>query len=100
MSAARHTPGPWRVHTGSANAFRCATDRIIVNALGDSVAYLPFTDEPAAALIAAAPDLLAACIQAESVLRVFRECSVLKAGAPDTEAKLRAAILKAEGGAK
>ena len=51
-------------------------------------------------LIAAAPDLLAACIQAESVLRVFRECSVLKAGAPDTEAKLRAAILKAEGGAK
>ena len=98
MNAARHTPGPWRVHTGSANAFRCATDRIIVNALGDSVAYLPFTDEPAAALIAAAPDLLAAC---KSVLDSVPFASYRGDGElEECEGRLRFAILKAEGGVK
>jgi hypothetical protein len=51
-----------------------------------------------AALIAAAPDMLAALIEAESVLRTFRECD--RGIAPATEAKVRAAIDKAKGGGR
>jgi len=98
VNAARHTPGPWTYPGGTGN-FVGGPDRLRIADLG-GLERSPEERQANARLIAAAPDLLAACIQAESVLRVFRECSVLKAGAPDTEAKLRAAILKAEGGAK
>ena len=101
MSAARHTPGPWRVGSGY---WICKGKRAVMEVAGN------VTDAERQSIVdslnrdyaeeSIVPDLLAACIQAESVLRVFRECSVLKAGAPDTEAKLRAAILKAEGGGK
>lgn len=87
---AKHTPGPWR--TGGAN-------RLMVYANGWAVAdakiFHPHTDadqaEANAALIAAAPDLLAACKAALDLLTTLGKHDATTGDA------LEAAIARAEG---
>jgi len=72
-----HTPGPWRVERGA-----------IVNEAGDVLASVPYTlgddsDRANARIMAAAPELLAAC---EDVL----------AGRVDLD-QVRAAVAKTKG---
>jgi hypothetical protein len=76
------TPGPWRVETyGGNNLYICLEDYIVAQ-VGTSCRR-----EADAHLIAAAPDLLAACHRANALLL---QNSKIDAG-------LQAAIAKAEG---
>jgi len=88
MSA--HTPGPW--HTFSAQNWGHRWPTFVVSADGDNVAVVcsrrdDHQEQPNAALLAAAPDLLAAC---EDV------CDFLRAHGYDT-CLVDAAIRKARG---
>jgi len=58
---AKHTPGPWKVVNGT-------NDFYIRSQSGDHIAKLPDTQEGSAnaRLIAEAPELLAACIEARA----------------------------------
>jgi hypothetical protein len=89
-----HTPGPWRVAFGNRLEIHGPKDEI---GWPKSIVYNAglCTDEEAQAnarLIAAAPELLAACIDALEVEETMAQC-------PDSElaSRLRAAITKAKG---
>lgn len=98
MSAAQHTPGPWQTDEAAHDA---PYQNIRVTANGRSVCTVWIDDAPVpdfnagqeanARLIAAAPELLAAC-----KLAFDQTCSV---GRPKDWEQLRAAIVKATGGA-
>ena len=106
MKTTKHTPGPWSVASYEAG-------KVVIEAHdGSDVAELIWCDKPGivemckadAALIAAAPDLLAACKEA------IAELTNARGGYPSWNATpgrvqcalnlLRAAIARAEGGAK
>lgn len=102
MSAAKHTPGPWRLRAaaGSRSLWR------IVNAAGRVIGTIsrPFQGVDAAdadaRLIAAAPELLEALQAAYDALAIsypLHSCDMDKRGAILGQA--RAAIAKAEGAA-
>ena len=96
MSAAGHTPGPWTYPGGTGN-FVGGPDRLRIADLG-GLERSPEERQANARLIAAAPDLLAAC---NSVLDSVPFASYRGDGElEECEARLKAAILKAEGGAK
>ena len=84
----QHTPGPWRICTCDLGyqplGHRDAEKRIVIRASPSVQAN--------ARLIAAAPELLAACIDALEVEENMAQC-------PDSELakRLRAAIAKAKG---
>jgi hypothetical protein len=89
-----HTPGPWRVAFGNRLEIHGPKDEI---GWPKSIVYNAglCTDEEAQAnarLIAAAPELLAACIDALEVEEQMAQC-------PDSElaSRLRAVITKAKG---
>lgn len=102
----KHTPGPWRICHGGTQRSR-TTIRIITpkgNLSRNAVASINLTigdltgsSHANALLIAAAPDLLAACkavLAKQSDASIFRlpdNCDAMK--------KIRTAIAKAEGGA-
>lgn len=98
-----HTPGPWTPYFGSTTDTILVSDseeHAVVNNFGarthkGGAGYPEVAAN--ARLISAAPDLLEACKDAESIVS-----GVLKAHAPDPiwvelAAELRAAIRKAEG---
>ena len=96
MNAARHTPGPWTYPGGTGN-FVGGPDRLRIADLG-GLERSPEERQANARLIAAAPDLLAAC---KSVLDSVPFASYRGDGElEECEARLRFAILKAEGGVK
>jgi len=96
MSAAGHTPGPWTYPGGTGN-FVGGPDRIRVADVG-GMERSPEERQANARLIAAAPDLLAAC---KSVLDSVPFASYRGDGElEECEGRLRFAILKAEGGVK
>lgn len=88
------TPAPWRV----TNVWEGTDDRApyVVTADGDLVAALDRSphDTPDAALISAAPDLLAAC---EFALSVLTEQGLYDMSEKMAATKLRNAIAKAKG---
>lgn len=96
----KHTPGPWWVGTGTSDQLgpvlaivrkeeSCgAAIAVIDTVTGDEVS------QENARLIAAAPDLLAACIQAVTELE---DCCTTPSDDWDFYEKLKAAITKAEG---
>jgi hypothetical protein len=111
MSKAKHTPGPWIVgdqrrrdpgciliHTSSGESIASAWNLMRPDGSGPDTPM-----EANARLIAAAPDLLAACKSAMELLDGLGGADVLgdffAARADDESAKLMAAIAKAEGGA-
>jgi hypothetical protein len=89
MSAAKHTPGPWVVDGRTIYA-ECDRESF-------TVAGMPATNhatrEADARLIAAAPELLAAC---EATLAQWHSESITEQKSLHTQ--LRAAIAKAKGG--
>jgi hypothetical protein len=101
VSGARHTPGPWHVNAIDSKRNRITGDetstgwdRLHVNGGNATIArvYKPVD----ARLIASAPELLAAC---KSVLDSVPFASYRGDGElEECEERLRAAILKAEGG--
>jgi hypothetical protein len=97
VSAARHTPGPWRIGDAGFTVFGPPNG----NPAPEVIA--PCRHKKNTALIAAAPDLLAACKSALVDLeRLFPD---RLENLPDTAQyavarRLQAVILKAEGGAK
>ena len=96
MSAAGHTPGPWTYPGGTGN-FVGGPDRLRIADLG-GLERSPEERQANARLIAAAPDLLAAC---KSVLDSVPFASYRGDGElEECEGRLRFAILKAEGGVK
>lgn len=94
-----HTPGPWHCHylgslatgitTASIDEFNKEGDR------GDLIAWVPHdrNEEANAALIAAAPDLLAACQRVIS----YWNCGPRYIDGVDVDDVVKAAINKAEG---
>ncbi len=88
----KHTPGPWRVAIGSRLEIRGPKDEIgwPVPVVYNAGLHTDETAQANARLIAAAPELLAACIDALEVEEKMAQC-------PDSElaARLRAAIAKA-----
>lgn len=93
----KHTPGPW--HTGNGNATRIiyAADGY---AVADAKAYhgVPIAQcEANAALIAAAPELLAACHYALDCATNKRDGRTLEEMAAKVREMLADAIAKAEG---
>ena len=107
MSAARHTPGPWTYPGGTGN-FVGGPDRIRVADVG-GMERSPEERQANARLIAAAPDLLAACKAAWPMLdraadqladdEACEESGRVADACATFAMDLRAAILKAEGGA-
>ena len=102
MSA--HTPGPW-VFRSESGASGCddndmggiyAPDFVEVCWFGNGTTYYPTEGCPPSEangrLMAAAPDLLEACIQAEAAI-----AGLDFDGCPEALAVIRAAIAKAEG---
>lgn len=85
MSTTKHTPGPWRVHGELINS-DSREIAVIEN-------YSSKRDGANARLIAAAPELLEALIEATEVLRRF-------GGIPGDPFKYDKIILKATGGAE
>jgi hypothetical protein len=84
----KHTPGPWVAHTRGSDAFvRCADGRQFL--CGDII-YHP-VNIANANLIAAAPDLLAAC---EAAIACLDHATVSMA---DADEMLHAAVRKARG---
>lgn len=95
MEQAKHTPGPWRTRLATGT---CDT---LISGADAGVAVIPFrygTPESRAAnarLIAAAPDLYAACILArEWLANSVPTCEI---GGPKPLPVIEAAIAKAEG---
>jgi hypothetical protein len=86
--AARHTPGPWRVGT-------VCPDMVTSGAGGVCSCANLENAEANARLIAASPDLLAAC---KAVLETTKADGRMLTF--ESELLIRSAILKAEGGAK
>ena len=79
----KHTPGPWRQSTANPNAVnkdgeKCAIGIATAHGTDDSnyAAFFPSTDEARAnaRLIAAAPELLEACIEALSLFDNYPAC--------------------------
>lgn len=105
MSKVKHTPGPWQVCAGFIKTYY-PSDALIVNAgtRTSDVAWVPcryedlpemdVTQRANAALIAAAPDLLDACIAA---LEVIDELIGADYDITGEQAKCKAAIAKAKG---
>jgi hypothetical protein len=94
MSAARHTPGPWTYPGGTGNLIG-GPDRLRVADLG-GLERSPDERQANARLISAAPDLLAALMEMDANCENRQDEPFVKY-VRDT---CRAAILKAEGGAK
>jgi hypothetical protein len=90
VSAARHTPGPWTYPGGTGNLIG-GPDRLRIADLG-GLERSPDERQANARLIAAAPDLLAAC----KAFAAARSNPELSAAVLQAES----AILKAEGGDK
>jgi hypothetical protein len=98
VSAARHTPGPWTYPGGTGNLIG-GPDRLRVADLG-GLERSPDERQANARLIAAAPDLLAAC---RGIIRAADSPENMKDRdlVDDIDFDgIRAAILKAEGGDK
>lgn len=98
MSA--HTPGPWEVNYVVDGAFEIQAARdgdpiVIATRAPFRKRHLEFVDN--ARLIAAAPDLLAACVEAYEW--IVRHGDSVPASAVPLSMQLRAAIAKAEGSA-
>jgi hypothetical protein len=102
VSEAKHTPGPWILSEslGSSNSYKIEKEPggLVVKIYGRD-ANIPTGEivrvkrtEANARLIAAAPDLLAACENALATITGERV-----GGAISTEIELRAAIAKAKG---
>jgi hypothetical protein len=95
--AADHTPGPWRAIDHETEPCR------VYDADGNMVADVFCTDMPGgtenARLIAAAPDLLAACKVLVNEVLYLKDDGTLPSGVENHPAMFaaRAAILKAEG---
>ena len=103
-----HTPGPWEIHENGRSIIAMAPDEVggvLTDPERHSIArtYGPSrVSRPNAQLIAAAPDLLAAC---EAALALFQEQVRILCGAgytaseydDEVDALLRAAIAKARG---
>lgn len=100
----QHTPGPWRSSVEREPGIFAQSYRITAN---DAMGYermiarqptgLGADDEANAHLIAAAPDLLAACRAAEAwIVQMERSGAITQTREPI--ATLRAAIAKTEGG--
>jgi hypothetical protein len=72
MSEAKHTPGPWSVQPGSSNPLIGSAEYTVAEVLDDC---FPDTEQQQAnaSLIAAAPDLLAACEKAEAFVKYALE---------------------------
>lgn len=104
-TAASHTPGPWVVNDRFYVCTAAPTPEFIADCATDSSVEREYAiDEANARLIAAAPDLLAACKKAdESIVQLCRMICVLsggnskKARAVDFAEAVRDAIAKAEG---
>ena len=105
MDNTKHTPGPWRIIRGSEYTDDVEDTAIlsIEAANGRNVYY---TDsgffvpcEADATLIAAAPDLLAACEEAETAIYRLNGSDDLPGWISGVVVNLRAAIEKARGGA-
>ena len=100
MVSAKHTPGPWTIRQSY------SSERIIVKApqptnrvlagFGSEDEPLDDTDVANARLIAAAPELLQAAMQAESLIPHLCDLDSSEATAAVVE-QLRAAIAKATG---
>ena len=88
-----HTKGPWRL-SDNKQWIQGEWDTDIACICNAHYWGQPQADANAR-LITAAPELLDACREAESVLRTFAEANT--AVAPRTLEKLRAALAKAEG---
>ena len=101
----KHTPGPWTIvgDTDAAEAYVCGLDGCEVAQLVDTV-HPPAERLANARLIAAAPDLLAACGNVNEEWHLAHDA--LKRGDTETVFKFlnswqdatRAAIARAEGG--
>ncbi|MFH1267808.1 MAG: hypothetical protein ABIK89_18990 [Planctomycetota bacterium] len=83
-----HTPGPWRVED----------ERIVTGFVDDRIEVYTGEEgrEGDLSLIAAAPDLLAACVAAESALQCTVNGELLAEHFPKKLAVLRATIAKAK----
>jgi hypothetical protein len=90
-----HTPGPWTVQDGKVSAFNIIanTRKGVPKIIAQIGGYFRVDREANAYLIAAAPDLLAACYQAISVLRHLNYLD----GKSVEEKQILDAIHKAEG---
>jgi hypothetical protein len=90
MSAAKHTPGPWLHHEGKIHAPGALWIATVVER--DDIIDADET-EANAALLAAAPELLAALVRAERCIRGYTDSSKREC---DLDG-IRAAIAKATG---
>ena len=113
MVETKHTPGPWQVDQGDEEALRVVKGALPICELipldahnrRDSTWLITGAETLANAhLIAAAPGLLSACVEAEEVIVTTLKDLLRYAGMPEKDAeehptvqKLRAAIAKAEG---
>lgn len=108
MTAAKHTPGPWFARIRgpvAAGIFHEDANGPLIASVpenyitSDNQEVLDAEGQANARLIAAAPDLLAAC---EGALRLLAKCDVqidARYGVPEVRA-LMASIAKAKGGAQ
>lgn len=93
--AARHTPGPWRVECDGTSV--CMAGQVCITDPGPDRATRAEL-KANAALIAAAPDLLAACRAAlAEKSRAYQDTFDSRMDNDPTVRTLRAAIAKAEG---
>lgn len=96
MDAVKHTPGPWYVYP---TEYDNDTESFDVMADGAAITIACPPSEADARLIAAAPDLLAACEQVLSRLDYLTELWGQEGVTRGVQDALRAALAKAKGGA-
>ena len=117
---AQHTPGPWYATFSDSGGYDCMTDAWrIEDATGGTITHVDLADygqeysghdgdfpvaQANAALMAAAPELLAACVAALALLKDYRQRVFtgrirgdLLSGDYEPTQALRAAIAKARG---
>lgn len=91
---AKHTPGPW-AHCENVAGNIIGSDGVVICSVYGSEARAE-EDDANQALIAAAPDLLAALDRAEAFIAGFEDDDTQE-GIPEMLAAIRAAIAKAKG---